>query len=404
MAGSIPLGVSRVKADGPCTELMGDGMNTGIVIDGPDNSRDLGTLTSGSCFRVTELMVSNSGAGEFVDEAEVECQLGGDPYERWYKFKLESPLCVSVEVTFSNSMSDVDLLLFADFPADMPNPDYPQNIKIFRGSLNSTGVTERIRSVLLPAGSYHVAVSNFTGDSPVTDITTTIRASATGECTVFPARFENATTRDLGNINAIFCGVTDITGGLALADNFAVANRITPLSFPATLTAVQVLVFNRQQGNPISGKPFRLLVYTDPSGAGAGPSGDPVVNEQRNLGQAGILTTFQLTNPITIQQGDFYVATFFDGPHNGRGPVYYTQIPDARITYISQNGITNWRGPISFRTQAGETVIANAYIGGVFTSGGMPAAKTQVVKANRVHQVELPLTAEPVVPTLESTK
>jgi hypothetical protein len=379
VVGSIPgEGELNATAQGSCTELSGDGSNTGPVIDGPDRSRDLGALSDGSCLRITERGVRSTGVGVTVDELEIDCLLP-DVYERWYKFSIPASaprgLCVSVEATFSNTASDVDVLLFVDF--QIQNSDYPQGIKMFRGALNLAGIMEKIGPVLLPPGSYHLGVSNFI-DSPQTDITITIAASTIGRCQALPARVESLTS-DGRIVDRVFCSTFDLSE-LPLENNLAVANRITPPSYPATLEAVQVVVSNRQGQRDVSGQPFKLLVYTDPTGAGRGPVGAPVVNELRNLGATDVLTSFPLANPITIPQGDFYVGAFFEGAHNGRGPLFYTQIPEVRPTFISRMGITNWRGPLVLRDQAGRDAFANAYAGGILRTEGPVSAPDLVIR------------------------
>ncbi|MBI3949072.1 MAG: hypothetical protein HY314_01250 [Acidobacteria bacterium] len=372
-----------------CTEVTATKDNVPPDIDAPeDHSVDLGTLADGDCRKVVRQGVKDNDPGTFIDEAEIECGIQGDSYEIGIKFKLETPLCVSVETDFSGN-SDVDLIFLPDFTDENRSDDFPQGFKIFRGSLNGTGVKEKVKSVLLPAGSYHVVLSNYT-DSPMADITVIIRASSQGPCEVFPARYENVTFRDgPSEADAWACGNSDITTlSASQRDNFAMATRITPLSYPATLTAVRLNYPIITQNSP-SPQPINILVYTDPTGEGTGPSGDPMVNESANLSTNTILIeTFQLPNPITITQGDFYVGVFAQGSSNGRAPIFYTSIPDYKLTYISTDGIKTWSGPIIFRTSGGEEIIANGYVGGVITNGGAPALANpqSKVRPNRVSQ------------------
>jgi hypothetical protein len=363
-------GVSTVQAQGGCTTVTDPGGNTGPTPEGMMKSLDLGEVSAGQCFEVTAKGVSNTDMGEFLDEAEIECELGGDGYERWYTFKIpesaQKGICVLIEITFTARMADIDALLTATIDDPI---NFPQGVKIFRGTLNPPGAPEKIGPVLLLPGTYHLGVSNFVGDSPKTDITTKFTFATTGECQVLPARFENATTQAEGNIDAIFCGVTDLAVTTPVNDS-AIANCITPPSYPATLKAIDILIFNIQGQPTAAGAPYRLLVYTDRTGAGMGPSGTPALNEQRNLGDAGILTRFRLNTPITITEGDFYVGMFFQGAHRGRSPLFYTSFPNYDITYSSRGGITAWQGPIRFLDDDMKpTIPAQAYVGAVLQLG-----------------------------------
>jgi uncharacterized protein (TIGR03437 family) len=114
-------------------------------------------------------------------------------------------------------------------------------------------------------------------------------------------------------------------------------NRLTPTSYPATLTGVSIF-FQSQQGLS-QGSPITVLVGTNPSGSAN--INNIAFSQQINavVETVGIFHVYQVT-PVTINSGDFVVG--FRATHPaGQLPLAIDRTaPMNRRSYISQNGTT----------------------------------------------------------------
>ncbi len=124
-----------------------------------------------------------------------------------------------------------------------------------------------------------------------------------------------------------------ITGGGTLWG----VNRLTPASYPMTLTHVSIL-FQGQQGLP-RGSPITVLVGTNPSG---GANINNVTFSQQINAVVEAVDNFYLyqVTPVTINSGDFVVG--FRAMHGADVlPLAVDRTaPQRRRSYVSQNGTT----------------------------------------------------------------
>jgi hypothetical protein len=102
------------------------------------------------------------------------------------------------------------------------------------------------------------------------------------------------------------------TNGVGFAKGSPIAvfvNRLTPPSYPATLTAIEIYFGARSNGLP-AGAAIELVAATNPSGSA---TISPATFGALNLYTAGInavgaFNTYTLPTPITISSGDFVVG------------------------------------------------------------------------------------------------
>lgn len=122
-------------------------------------------------------------------------------------------------------------------------------------------------------------------------------------------------------------GVTE--SGL-LQDGLAIAQRLTPPSYPATLQKIRVQ-FARFQNQPDpTGQPITLLIYADPSGSGQIPANAPLTRVNVTVPGISLTSFFEFTinNGPTLASGDFYVGYQTASPHQGVGVTFDTNNPD----------------------------------------------------------------------------
>jgi hypothetical protein len=118
-------------------------------------------------------------------------------------------------------------------------------------------------------------------------------------------------------------------------------NRLTPPSYPATLTTVEIFFGQRSDGLAANA-PFTLLVETNPSGsASISPSTAGVTNlYSTTVGALGAFNNYNLPTPITITSGDFVVGFQV----NNAAGVYPADQDRASKSqgrsYVSSDGVT----------------------------------------------------------------
>jgi uncharacterized protein (TIGR03437 family) len=118
-------------------------------------------------------------------------------------------------------------------------------------------------------------------------------------------------------------------------------NRLTPPSYPATLTTVEIFFGQRSDGLAANA-PFTLLVETNPSGsASISPSTAGVTNlYSTTVGALGAFNYYNLPTPITITSGDFVVGFQV----NNAAGVYPADEDRASKSqgrsYVSSDGVT----------------------------------------------------------------
>jgi len=119
--------------------------------------------------------------------------------------------------------------------------------------------------------------------------------------------------------------------------NFYFANRLTPPSYPATLTRIQVFFGNAADELKV-GYPVTLFVAQNPGGA-ASINGLIYQRFDATVSAVGAFNTLTRSNPITINKGDFVVG------FSTRNPVdVYPMSADAtpplsQRSYMSLDGV-----------------------------------------------------------------
>ena len=157
--------------------------------------------------------------------------------------------------------------------------------------------------------------------------------------------------------------------GFPGSTNAVFVNRLTPPSYPATLTAIAIYFGNRTTGLA-AGTTFTLVAATNPSGSAsfsASTLGVPTLYAA-GVSALGVFNVYTLPTPITITSGDFVVglATSPDPP--GIYPADEDQITRSQgRSYVSTDGI-NFAVVDSF--SAG--VAGNFGIRAVVTLAGSP--------------------------------
>jgi hypothetical protein len=116
-------------------------------------------------------------------------------------------------------------------------------------------------------------------------------------------------------------------------------NRLTPPSYPATLTAVEIYFGNRATGYPVNAG-ITLVAATNPSGSASFSSASAGVVNAYTAGIAavGAFNTYTLPTPITITSGDFVVGFSVSDPA-GIYPADEDQsTPSQGRSYVSSDG------------------------------------------------------------------
>jgi hypothetical protein len=120
--------------------------------------------------------------------------------------------------------------------------------------------------------------------------------------------------------------------------NIVFANRLTPPSYPAKITRIQVYFGSASDELP-AGHPVTLLVAQNPGGA-ANISGLTFQRMDATVGTRGGFNSLTLTNPVTITSGDFVVGFATRNPA-GIYPMAADATPPLRQrSYISTDGIS----------------------------------------------------------------
>nr|MCU0245493.1 hypothetical protein [Bryobacter sp.] len=132
-----------------------------------------------------------------------------------------------------------------------------------------------------------------------------------------------------------------------LEDGLTMAVRLTPLRYPARLTAIRIyFVGFTGQPSPV-GKTVRLIAF-----AGAGPrppSGAKfLVDQQGTVPSTGGYVEYPIENGPEIQAGDFIVGYQAPSPAAGVGFGTDTEGAQADRTYWLDPGDADWGGPLKF--------------------------------------------------------
>jgi hypothetical protein len=129
--------------------------------------------------------------------------------------------------------------------------------------------------------------------------------------------------------------------GFPGAANAVFVNRLTPPSYPATLTGLQIYFGNRANGLDVNA-PISLVVITNPSGSAivsTGSAGLENIYTSTVVAQ-GVFNTYNLPTPITITSGDFVIGFGVPNPA-GLFPADEDQATASQgRSYVSTNGTT----------------------------------------------------------------
>ncbi|HNG34290.1 MAG TPA: putative Ig domain-containing protein, partial [Blastocatellia bacterium] len=169
---------------------------------------------------------------------------------------------------------------------------------------------------------------------------TTITAVVPFSASFGPVLVRKTGCTDVGSANFTPCGSTiilDIDDASSEATQGGAThyiNRITPLAYPTTISAVGIQ-FNADP-NLTAGMNFTLLAAANPSGLAN--IGTPTFQTQtRQITSLGGFDVYTLDTPITITSGDFLVG--FTGLPGAAAFPLDTGVPQGR-SYLSQNGTT----------------------------------------------------------------
>ncbi|MBI3949542.1 MAG: hypothetical protein HY314_03700 [Acidobacteria bacterium] len=121
-----------------------------------------------------------------------------------------------------------------------------------------------------------------------------------------------------------------------IEDDLIVVNRLTPPDYPTTLESIRVVIPSVDGAPDPEGGQITLLVYTDPSGVGQPPGGQPAFSEAVTITRVESFMTFTVPTDLTVESGDFYVGYQVEAPASGVGFALDTSNPQ-RCTFLSRN-------------------------------------------------------------------
>jgi len=171
--------------------------------------------------------------------------------------------------------------------------------------------------------------------------------------------------------------------GFSGVANATFVNRLTPPSYPATLTGLQIYFGNRANGlNPNA--PITLVVITNPSGSSEVNTGSAGLENfyTSTVGAQGVFNIYNLPTGVTISSGDFVVGFAVPNPA-GLFPADEDQVtPSQGRSYTSTNG-TGFQVIDSF----GASLAGNFGIRAAVTLGGSSTSSVVVSPAGPSGQV-----------------
>jgi uncharacterized protein (TIGR03437 family) len=167
--------------------------------------------------------------------------------------------------------------------------------------------------------------------------------------------------------------------GLPGADTAVFVNRLTPPSYPSTLTAIQIYFGNRTNGLALNA-PITLIAATNPGGLSSfsTASAGEIHYYPTKVAALGSFITYTLSPPVTLTSGDFVVGFLTSNP-NGVFPADIDQQSGSKgRSYVSSDGLTFAKTDSLGPSLAGNFGIrANVNIVG--SGGNVPSSNAQVV-------------------------
>ncbi|MCS7025113.1 MAG: PKD domain-containing protein [Bryobacteraceae bacterium] len=132
-----------------------------------------------------------------------------------------------------------------------------------------------------------------------------------------------------------------------LGDGLTVVVRLTPLDYPARLTAIRIYFVSFQnQPSPV-GKTVRLIAFSAP-GPKPPATAKYLVDRQVTILSTGAFVDFPIDTLVQIDSGDFFVGYQAPSPAQGVGVSTDTQGPQADRTYWRNPNDSDWNGPLRF--------------------------------------------------------
>jgi len=166
--------------------------------------------------------------------------------------------------------------------------------------------------------------------------------------------------------------------GLPGVSTAVLVNRLTPASYPATLTTLQIYFGNRTTGLS-QGAPITLVVLTNPSGSSIISTGSAGLENLYTSTVAGLnaFNVYTLPTPVTITSGDFVVGFAVPDPA-GMFPADEDQVTASQgRSYVSSNGTT-----FSVIDSFGTSLAGNFGIRAAVTAGGSLTGSAVVSSAS----------------------
>jgi hypothetical protein len=129
-------------------------------------------------------------------------------------------------------------------------------------------------------------------------------------------------------------GTFEVGLRLDLGGTLTGVNRLTPSSYPATLTGVQIYNY----GIPFDA-PFTLLIGTNPSG-GTNINGVTFLTREARMGLGARFNLFSSFPDITINSGDFVIGMMIDHQRTWLPFARDTNSPSRRRSYVSTDNVS----------------------------------------------------------------
>ncbi|HMX26525.1 MAG TPA: putative Ig domain-containing protein, partial [Blastocatellia bacterium] len=134
-------------------------------------------------------------------------------------------------------------------------------------------------------------------------------------------------------------GTSETSSGFAGPVTAYYVSRLTPAVYPATLTTVQV--YMNTTAGPSASTPITVLAAANPSGSST-INGISFQTQSATFGTLGQYNSYTLTNPITINSGDFVIG-------------FSVAIPSGSTWFVEVRDTTSPQGRSYRSTNAGAT-------------------------------------------------
>jgi hypothetical protein len=160
-----------------------------------------------------------------------------------------------------------------------------------------------------------------------------------------------------------------------LASGLIVVNRLTPPKYPATLRSIRIRFFLFAGAPNPTAAAFKLIIITDPGGAGRPPAGAQIMRVDATVIGPGAYFDYPVSNGPTINSGDFYVGIEASIPHNGVGVAFDLNSLRQDRSFFSEDG----GFAFGLFTPGGSASSANAFIRAIVALGGTTSVSTELM-------------------------